>query len=406
MVGLFIRRGIKVAWIAGVLAAVSVHAQGHAQMEPGELSAEISLSSGVISAGEAVDLTVTLTNDTSRPVKLLDWHTPFEGFKHDMLDVRWRNQKVRYEGRLVKRAPAGLDDVISLEPGESITTTVDLAQAYDLSVSGDYYIRLDTDLPPLSADQMRLLDLVPTGVPRRLLSNGVGFRIVGGRIERRILEPVLPQPSLGTPPDPTFTDCSPEEIACINAGLAAARAEATQCKAYLNDLPVEDRPTDPNYMTWYGAYTMACYATVLQNWCSIADALNMQQLEFICGGDLCEDGDFAYVFPNDPYKIYLCNGFFNADVDEGKDTKMGTLIHEISHFTAVAGTDDHAYGTQACMDLAMNNPAQAKDNADTYEYFAECKVTAAVPALPLPMLALFGAAIALAGYRVLSRRAA
>jgi hypothetical protein len=50
---------------------------------------------------------------------------------------------------------------------------------------------------------------------------------------------------------------------------------------------------------------------------------------------------------------------------------MGTLIHETSHFTIVAGTDDHAYGQSSCQSLAQNDPARAVDNADNHEYIAE-----------------------------------
>ena len=55
----------------------------------------------------------------------------------------------------------------------------------------------------------------------------------------------------------------------------------------------------------------------------------------------------------------------------GTDSKAGTLIHEMSHFTVVAGTDDHAYGQTAARNLAKSNPKLAVDNADSHEYFAE-----------------------------------
>ena len=49
----------------------------------------------------------------------------------------------------------------------------------------------------------------------------------------------------------------------------------------------------------------------------------------------------------------------------------GTLVHEMSHFTVVAGTDDWAYGQSAAAALAVSNPARAIENADSHEYFAE-----------------------------------
>ena len=55
----------------------------------------------------------------------------------------------------------------------------------------------------------------------------------------------------------------------------------------------------------------------------------------------------------------------------GTDSRAGTLIHEMSHFNAVAGTDDHVYGQSSARSLAISNPADALDNADNHEYFAE-----------------------------------
>jgi peptidyl-Lys metalloendopeptidase len=61
----------------------------------------------------------------------------------------------------------------------------------------------------------------------------------------------------------------------------------------------------------------------------------------------------------------------------GTDSKAGTLVHEMSHFNVVAGTDDHAYGQSAAKSLALSNPDLALNNADSHEYFAEN-----TPALP------------------------
>ena len=49
----------------------------------------------------------------------------------------------------------------------------------------------------------------------------------------------------------------------------------------------------------------------------------------------------------------------------------GTLVHESSHFTVNAGTNDHVYGQAGCKSLAKSNPTEAVDNADSHEYFSE-----------------------------------
>jgi hypothetical protein len=98
---------------------------------------------------------------------------------------------------------------------------------------------------------------------------------------------------------------------------------------------------------------------------------------------------FAFVYPTNPYMVYVCGGFWSAALT-GTDSRAGTLIHEITHFTVVAGTDDYAYGQSAAMALAVSNANQAVDNADSYEYFAENTpvTTDNAPAYTIDALAL------------------
>jgi len=87
----------------------------------------------------------------------------------------------------------------------------------------------------------------------------------------------------------------------------------------------------------------------------------------------------AYVYPNDPNTVYLDDRFFSASRD-GRNTIGGTLIHEFSHFSNIAGTDDHAYGernTTALSALSSMfgklNPFKnaARNNADNVKYYFE-----------------------------------
>jgi peptidyl-Lys metalloendopeptidase len=84
----------------------------------------------------------------------------------------------------------------------------------------------------------------------------------------------------------------------------------------------------------------------------------------------CTDSSYAFVYANQPYKVHLCGAFWSAPAT-GTDSKAGTLVHETSHFSVVAGTQDYAYGQTACRSLATSNPTRAVNNADSHEYFAE-----------------------------------
>jgi len=92
-----------------------------------------------------------------------------------------------------------------------------------------------------------------------------------------------------------------------------------------------------------------------------------------CAGSSCSANTYAYVFPSDStFTVYVCGAFWNASPNTCvADSRPGTIIHELSHFTPVAATQDIAYGQSACLNLATSNPANAIRNADSHEYLAE-----------------------------------
>ena len=62
--------------------------------------------------------------------------------------------------------------------------------------------------------------------------------------------------------------------------------------------------------------------------------------------------------------------FWNASLT-GTDSRAGTIIHELSHFNVVAGTDDNEYGQVKCRELARTDLLEAIANADSHEYITE-----------------------------------
>ena len=103
------------------------------------------------------------------------------------------------------------------------------------------------------------------------------------------------------------------------------------------------------------------------HYASIRGAFEAQPITVDCA---CKKTYYAYVYPSQPYKIYVCKAFWTAPAI-GTDSKAGTLIHEMSHFSVVAGTQDYVYGQAGAKNLALSNPANARMNADNHEYFAE-----------------------------------
>jgi uncharacterized Zn-binding protein involved in type VI secretion len=78
-------------------------------------------------------------------------------------------------------------------------------------------------------------------------------------------------------------------------------------------------------------------------------------------------GIFAQVDPDNDRQVQIGNSFAKSGPD-GADTRGGVLVHEMSHFKSVSGTDDYAYGQKA---LAQKEPSKAQHHADNFEYWAE-----------------------------------
>jgi hypothetical protein len=76
----------------------------------------------------------------------------------------------------------------------------------------------------------------------------------------------------------------------------------------------------------------------------------------------------AYVRPGlNNLKIYLLKAFFKHHKRQW--TGAGVIFHELSHM--FANTKDHCYMSQQCTNLALNQPDQARNNADNYRLYFE-----------------------------------
>lgn len=303
------------------------------EAQRGDLSTTLTAANQVAPAGAAVNVTVTMTNVTDHAVRVLRYNTPVDGIKEDLFRVSRDGAAVAYLGRHYKWAAPQAADYLTLAPGQSVSATVDLATAYDFSATGEYSLAYgagDVDnLNPVTALTVQV--------------EGRAFTIPGGA-------------------NLTTTGCSSSRVTALTTAYSSARTMAAAALSYLTNTTPSGTP---RYTTWFGSYTSSRWSTAKSHFTNISAKLSNEVADCTC-----TDSAYAYVYPTQPYKIYLCNAFWSAP-NTGTDSRAGTLIHEMSHFNVVAGTDDNAYGQTACKRLATTNPTRALDNADSHEYFAE-----------------------------------
>jgi peptidyl-Lys metalloendopeptidase len=344
------RKNIPVRFALALVMALFVFT--FSAMAKGGAGVTLSVDKTSFAENENVTVNVTISNPSKGALRLLRWYTPFEDVEESLFEVTRDGVPVEYIGAHYKRPQPTDNDFIVLKPGESFTRAVNLADYYDLSISGSYTVAYSVKSPNLYP-QERVANRQTEG----LKSNSVSLYAEGRAAKTRQTE--APSAVSGTS---SFTKCTTSQQSLTLTARNDAAVYASDSLNYLLS-----GSTGPRYTTWFGAYTSSRYSTVRSNFTNIKNAMDTASVNFDCG---CKKRYYAYVYANQPYNIYLCSIFWQAPAT-GTDSKAGTLIHEMSHFTIVAGTEDYVYGQTNAKNLAATDPNKAVDNADNHEYFAE-----------------------------------
>ena len=156
--------------------------------------------------------------------------------------------------------------------------------------------------------------------------------------------------------------CTANERAAVTEAFGVARERAAEALQV-----ARNSPNDPRLVRWFGQGQGRRVVEVLQ---AVVRQLDTPDFTIGCASS-------AYCVQRQPMAytshanrlVGFCAGFFRASLT-GEDSRMGTVIHELSHLAAQ--TQDHAYGrTNARALSSAKQGNRAADNADTYEYFIE-----------------------------------
>lgn len=301
-------------------------------------------------ASEDVVIQVSFTNASDAAVTMPQWLFDADDVDRSFLKVMRDGVAVNYTAALVKRAQPTADDLIVLSPGESRTASYELSSAFDLGEGGNYSVSFVGAAQNAMTTQARESGSIMIGVEANPF--------------RELITPVDYQKAAGAGGLSYTGKCTASEKSSLVTALTNAEVYAGNAVTYLSGTP----SATARYTTWFGTFSTANWNTVKTHYTNIRAVYNTQPIVFDCS--CSKKNTYAYVYPSQPYKIYLCGAFWSAP-STGTDSKAGTLVHETSHFTVVAGTQDYAYGQSAAKSLALSNPAQAIMNADSHEYFAE-----------------------------------
>ena len=345
--------------LAGAIAAVFASAEAAPIRERAN-----PLRVSVMALGDG-QVEVIVTNTSRKTARVPSWQLPSAAAEQNLFAVSHEGQPVRFEGAMIKRGTPSSADFAILRPGQSHRAVVNLGQMYDMTQVGRYTVTYSAPLQYASMSggsqlkQANGLPMVAQGAPIQFFHDAAA-----AKESSRVRASAKPSTGGTVVNGVSYVGCSSTQINGAGNAVVSARTYSENAKGYLNGGTV-----GPRYTTWFGAYTSARYGTAQQHFQAIDAAMDQTggQIKINCG---CNQSYYAYVYPTRPYEIFVCRAFWSAP-NTGTDSKAGTLIHEMSHFNAVAATDDHAYGQTAARSLATSDPTRALDNADNHEYFAE-----------------------------------
>ena len=345
-------RKLKSALAAAVLLTLSATAATAAA----GLVARVSVDKAWLEKSDDVTATVVIRNRGTETAWVPRQHVPTAVLDANLFSVTRNGEPVTYLGRLAKRAAPGAGDYVELKPGASIQGRTELSRHYDMADGGEYLVSFRMDLMnrvPVAESGGDELTSAAVAVWRNapVLGKVVDWDALAAEASGR--------ESLA------YTNCSSSQQSGVSSAFSGATTYSTGAKNYLNSKTYST--VGVRYTTWFGAKNSSRFNTVKSHFTSIENAFLTKAVVVDCA---CTDNYYAYVYPTQPYKIYVCNAFWSAP-NTGTDSRAGTLVHEMSHFNAVAATDDHRYGQAACKSLATTTPKKAIDNADSHEYFAE-----------------------------------
>jgi len=321
------------------------------------------------------DVQFSITSLHTDPLVLVKWNTPLDRlqrFPSDMFYIRslQNGQSPIYLGVAQKRFPVPLD-FVTINPNETLQVSLDLLSGYWFPSLGEYEVMFSARV------------LVHEGLVDKTELEGFESMPLASSPISVIITKLVPLPELPTS-DPSvrhsvrnsvggiseFINCSSTESFDSVAADGQALRLVENVNNYLNARGGCGSNDLDRYVLWFGVCDVDRWKTVTENFLAIGNRISLGYRMY-CNHPDCSPGVYAYVYPRDPtFTVYVCSVYFRVPICS-YDSKAGTIIHEISHFTPVAGTQDFQYGVSGCQQLARTNPNQAVRNADSCEYMAE-----------------------------------
>lgn len=271
----------------------------------------------------------------------------------DSLTCWVTDKKVGFEGIRLRMATSNLpeDAFHSIGAGEVVEVTFDAAELHDLTAGGDFNLVADGTLSYEVAGEL-------TGVVA-YSSNTITAQVNGEQaaqsrkafVNKRSAVQSDCTGSRGTATRNALSSCR----TLANAAASAARSNTAKLQEYFKSTSV-------------GSQVASVFTKVASECGSTTSGVSRTYCSDVYSA--CSSGVLAYTLPSASY-IVNCPLYFNELPALSRQChaqdQATTTLHEATHLSQIAGTDDLGYGYSAARGLTTK---QALNNADSYALFA------------------------------------
>lgn len=351
-------------WFSIYIAVAAMVANCHIQ----DLHIDVTPVQTRFAGVQDVKVILKYSNNGDETMGIYKWNLPEDELCDPIFAVTRNGEHVEYVGPLFKRSAPTADDVIYLAPGMTVSAVVQLSSVFNMTNTGNYMIRYEMNAGQVLAtmdDELKRKIMSSNDDQEFLLQSAPVMVFAVGR-RNLLIEAANEARSQTRAQTATYFSCTATQSNSIRMAIREAESYANSAVQYLN---VQSSGTT-RYTTWFGQYSAANFNKLKSHFTKLQSTLSTKAVSFDCSCPKGSSNTYAYVYASQHYMVYLCSAYWRASMT-GTDSQGGTIIHELAHFTVVAGTGDHAYGHANAKPLARTNPAKALANSDSLQYFAE-----------------------------------
>ncbi|KAI0512490.1 neutral protease [Xylaria bambusicola] len=297
----------------------------------------------------------SITNTGSSDLKVLKTGSLLDSVATEKVKVYQGKNQVKFSGLRLRMMANNLPEAgfQTIKAGKTVSATFDAAELHDLSAGGAYDIVSKGALQYAAVDSNKIEGSVPYS------SNVISTKVDGSKASAAFK-------SFHTKREAVQDDCSGSELeATVNGINGAAELAQAAASAASSD--------DDKLVEFFGTTSVRDQVVDVFNKVADETSSTSSGAAYYCTDvySACSNGVLAYTLPSEDF-IVNCPLFFSdlpaASSQCHAQDQQSTALHETTHLSEIAGTDDLGYGYSAATALSTQD---ALNNADSYALFAQ-----------------------------------